>query len=990
MSKFKLQQFTEQKLKDAGVSAESIKDFNEFKESTLNFDERMLEDSDIVETDKMLYDFIKSEMKEPAKKKATTKKATAKKFKLSEFSESQLKDAGVSAESIKDFKEFKETTLNFDERMLDDSDIAGIDKELYDFIKSEMKEPAKKEPATKKAASKKKMAKAPNNLSQFKKWVKSNIGSTMYLQAFDFKPEKAYDLQKRVLDAAKTTYFESKKENGKIVAMDYGKASQWRFYDNHACYKDEFIKLCYFYEKPTKEELEKIVLETIGDDVLGEDKKEPAKKESGVRAIVLEPSKKEANSGKLKVGDVLDTKAMDDLIDAGDIMFKDIENQSVHYEFSDGKGLIEQISIKPAKWEVKQLGGVSVTAKKEPAKKEAPKKDVIKETVEEVKKEPAKAKEKYKKSDTKDPKPLSWKVDISVGDLHHYGEVKILDVCSGMCKHLAVKLKKDAEIDIYLAGKVKAKKGDWVIMVRSNENQEMYRQFNIVGSPNEKCLVFADVTEDGEVKVKAEKMPMIEASESDTYKGTAKLSSKVMKRLEEWADEIGSRASAQETILENKAYDSDLEKRAREKLAKWYRERGNSITGAILELKDGKIANPYSSGENIPKIIADGNKLKAVSKEAYRDLDKYLSKTQTTKEQYASGEGYVDTRKWFHSQIVDAVAKDVGCIVREEPIAIILGGLPHSGKNTFISKYAKWLESPEIMKIDSCRIKSMLPEYEGWNNELIYEEAKDIIFGYKGFNGLMQEINKDCMHDVLLCGWMKDKSEYQSQIKKLKKMGYKIHLVYLDIEVQEALNRRDERFQTEVKCKYVPEKVYKGQLSRSKKVFEDLYRMEEVDGHTMVDGMTMKIVKSGGMKIPADRNYEFLMSEEKATKKRAVQKKVGTPTAVKYFDDEGELLGEKEVTDVSEVRQDPLFKKSDKIEVSKKGDMSKAIEGYVKEKGKLKKSKAKKSSKKKEAPKKEAPKKEAPKKEAPKKEAPKKEAPKKEAPKKEAPKKEEP
>ena len=57
---------------------------------------------------------------------------------------------------------------------------------------------------------------------------------------------------------------------------------------------------------------------------------------------------------------------------------------------------------------------------------------------------------------------------------------------------------------------------------------------------------------------------------------------------------------------------------------------------------------------------------------------------------------YTQERNRLHKDIIYNIKKDVVCINNDQPIAILMGGSPASGKSTFLKKYSPYLLNEEI------------------------------------------------------------------------------------------------------------------------------------------------------------------------------------------------------------------------------------------------------------------------------------------------------
>jgi hypothetical protein len=121
----------------------------------------------------------------------------------------------------------------------DDDDI----KETIDLFLKSINDnlPKKSEP---------KATQKPKNLSEFKEWLKKNIGYTLYLIG-KYGPERVDNVTRKV-EKPQSNSVGFKTERGTTSWINYGKASEWEFTDKYARWKEEtgYTVLTYYYEIP--------------------------------------------------------------------------------------------------------------------------------------------------------------------------------------------------------------------------------------------------------------------------------------------------------------------------------------------------------------------------------------------------------------------------------------------------------------------------------------------------------------------------------------------------------------------------------------------------------------------------------------------------------------------------------------------------------------------------------------------------------------------
>ena len=234
------------------------------------------------------------------------------------------------------------------------------------------------------------------------------------------------------------------------------------------------------------------------------------------------------------------------------------------------------------------------------------------------------------------------------------------------------------------------------------------------------------------------------------------------------------------------------------------------------------------------------------------DYAENLPQTKDLNTSKKTGQYYPDRQK-LHQKIIDSFKKDLICIQNDEPIAILMGGSPASGKSTFLRKYAPYLLKEEILKVDADEIRAKLPEYKGWNANQTHQETKDIV------NTLLSDrtIGIPCKYDVIYDGTMNSAKSYYPLIVLLKKLGYKIFIVYIDKVEEEVVKKRAlERYKKS--GRFVPMAVIDDFFTRGKSALNEL--KDKADGYMVVDGSggDYKVIERGGMKLPKHRAYSKL------------------------------------------------------------------------------------------------------------------------------------
>lgn len=174
----------------------------------------------------------------------------------------------------------------------------------------------------------------------------------------------------------------------------------------------------------------------------------------------------------------------------------------------------------------------------------------------------------------------------------------------------------------------------------------------------------------------------------------------------------------------------------------------------------------------------------------------------------------------------------------------------NSGKTTYLKKYAPFLTKDKIFKIDADEIRSMLPEYKGWNSKATHRETQDI------YRRLLQDVSqgKPCLYDILWDGTMNRAENYLPLIGDLNKLGYKIYILYFQVPPEVSRERVLKRYQNpENEGRYVPMEVINEANKMGINGFLKL--KDKVSGYRLIDGVTMEILEQDGEQIIEGRGY---------------------------------------------------------------------------------------------------------------------------------------
>lgn len=250
----------------------------------------------------------------------------------------------------------------------------------------------------------------------------------------------------------------------------------------------------------------------------------------------------------------------------------------------------------------------------------------------------------------------------------------------------------------------------------------------------------------------------------------------------------------------------------------------------------------------------------AISVEAISSLDKCVAALPQTKYLHideATG-NYSAERASLHQHLIDHLMEGVRCVTQGRPIAVFTGGSPGAGKTHFLRQHAEYLLSPDVFHLDGDDIRSMLPEYEGWNANSTHLESQDIV------DQILATIGEGkCRYDFIYDGTMNKANRYFTLIKRARDMGYETFIIFIQIPFGVARTRVLERYQKT--GRYVPMAVleeFHEKLPSGRTRGQDALDLLKpvVDGYVVVNGLNGEIIERHGIELPRDREYgDFLM-----------------------------------------------------------------------------------------------------------------------------------
>lgn len=151
---------------------------------------------------------------------------------------------------------------------------------------------------------------------------------------------------------------------------------------------------------------------------------------------------------------------------------------------------------------------------------------------------------------------------------------------------------------------------------------------------------------------------------------------------------------------------------------------------------------------------------------------------------------FTPEREALHRRIINQIMDEAGeQPEREEgqpPIFWATGGLPGSGKSTVMNARGETFNEGTV-RIDSDRIKTMLPEYEGWNAGLLHEESSHIV-------GELMRMAHEQQRDIAYDATLKTTAKAQDLINEVRSAGYSPRVIYVDVPMAMAMERTVNRF----------------------------------------------------------------------------------------------------------------------------------------------------------------------------------------------------
>lgn len=144
------------------------------------------------------------------------------------------------------------------------------------------------------------------------------------------------------------------------------------------------------------------------------------------------------------------------------------------------------------------------------------------------------------------------------------------------------------------------------------------------------------------------------------------------------------------------------------------------------------------------------------------------------------------------SKLVDEHSRDF--IGPKEKISIFMGGGSGSGKSTVRASIMEQFDNPPLV-IDADTMKALIPEYKDLKRDFPLETDSWVHKESSEMAAAMFTAAVEKEMALLFDGTLKSWKKYLRYFKRLRKSGYEITLVIVDIPVEEAIRRAKARYE---------------------------------------------------------------------------------------------------------------------------------------------------------------------------------------------------
>ncbi|MHA7097257.1 zeta toxin family protein [Priestia megaterium] len=207
-----------------------------------------------------------------------------------------------------------------------------------------------------------------------------------------------------------------------------------------------------------------------------------------------------------------------------------------------------------------------------------------------------------------------------------------------------------------------------------------------------------------------------------------------------------------------------------------------------------------------------------------------------TKSKYCLDGVYEKDRRTLHEQIIAEILE--GSLVgNTNPESFLVGGGSASGKGyaTRLVIDAYKSEGTRVVHIDADAIKEKLPEYKEYISSVDREVVKQAaMVVHDESSDITDELLDICIKEnrhFIFDGTMKNEEKYTRIISKLRKKAYRIRAFVVDIPMEVALKRAEQRFDDT--DRFVPEHIIRESHKKIASTFLSI--KDRVDGYALYD-----------------------------------------------------------------------------------------------------------------------------------------------------------
>ncbi len=200
--------------------------------------------------------------------------------------------------------------------------------------------------------------------------------------------------------------------------------------------------------------------------------------------------------------------------------------------------------------------------------------------------------------------------------------------------------------------------------------------------------------------------------------------------------------------------------------------------------------NPDLTPDDVLKNFHPDIKSEIKTVQAYNDKLPSTHSMHTVKDENGKPI-YTRERRKLHNSIISHFLNpdDVKAASPEKgskPKFVVLGGRGGSGKSAFTDGRIKEFDHKKFITIDSDKVKSMLPEYNGSNASQVHQESTDIV---DRITEHARRMKLNHIHDATL-----KTNKVEGDIIKAKKKGYSVEGHYMHVPREVSATRAVHRY----------------------------------------------------------------------------------------------------------------------------------------------------------------------------------------------------